>query len=106
MNSKIAASLLLIGLSTCLAVPAQAADRSSAASRVVKFGDLDLATPAGTRELEARIGKAAIEVCREAVRARQDIFFDACYASVKEAGIAKVMRPVQTAVHNQPSIEK
>jgi UrcA family protein len=105
MSLKIAAGLLIIGLSASMTAQAQPADRSAAPSRIVKFGDLDLATTAGTRELKARIAKAAVEVCRVAVRARQDVLFASCYGSARRKAIAKVNWPMLTAVHKGQSIK-
>jgi UrcA family protein len=100
VSLKIATGLLIV-VSAAMAAEAQAqaAGHSAAPSRVVKFGDLDLATPAGTQELKARIGRAATQVCREAIRTRQDVFFDSCYALTMEHAITKLNRQILTAAH-------
>ena len=99
MSLKITAGLLLIVLSASMETQAQEADRRAVPSRIVKFGDLDLATTVGTQELKARIAKAAAAVCREAVRSRHDVFFDSCYVAAMEKALARVNWPMLAAVN-------
>jgi UrcA family protein len=76
----------------CLPAAADAQAVNEQPSIKVKFGDLDLNTDAGRRELLDRLKKAADRVCRE-----QALFFgayphdhSACYRATLAAAVDKV----------------
>lgn len=65
---RVRAATTFAALAACLAaaggaLPARAALPEQASSVRVAYGDLNLATPEGSRELYARIASAAREVC-------------------------------------------
>jgi UrcA family protein len=68
MTRPLAKILLATGLAACAVAPAYAhvgpIARVSITSVAVKTHDLDLATPAGERELRNRVAKAVRQACR------------------------------------------
>ena len=90
---------LLIGLglllSTLLCLPGYAGDQSlnQEPSTTVKFGDLDLNTDAGRRELLDGLSKAAGRVCSASVfrhRVPYHAFYRSCYSRTLATAVDKV----------------
>lgn len=65
LHRPLTASLLLSACAVLGAGAAHAADPPSAASIVVRYSDLDVATPKGAAKLYRRISSAAQRVCPE-----------------------------------------
>lgn len=89
---------LLIGLAFFLSAvachPASAGDQpvNPEPSTTVKFGDLDLNTDAGRRELLYRLSKAARRVCAQAAISHSDIggypeVYGSCYSRTLAAAV-------------------
>jgi UrcA family protein len=93
-------------LSAAAYVPAFAAQPvNKEPSTTVKFGDLDLNTEAGGRELLDRLSKAADRVCRERVKVVSplDAFgyrraYVSCYRDTLSTGVDKVHHPQLSAL--------
>jgi UrcA family protein len=72
---------------------------------IVRFGDLDLSTPAGAKTLYQRIRGAARAVCGE----EQDYdlgldsrrYWNSCFQSAVNGAVDKVHSPLLRAVHRQ-----
>lgn len=97
------AGLAAAGLIAALAAPALAhAAVPDAKAEVVRFADLDLASPAGAHTLYARIYNAAREVCGPSeiigVRSSVSAWQDCVAASVNQA-VRSVNRPLLTAYY-------
>jgi UrcA family protein len=71
MNTKLslipALTACLFALSLPIAHAAQSPASDDAVSQIVRFGDLDLSTPAGQKTLHGRLRAASWQVCLEAV---------------------------------------
>jgi UrcA family protein len=59
---------------------------------VVRFGDLNLATAAGTRELRERLNVAAWQVCGQMLSRPVSIEGDKCRAQLVDAAVADINR--------------
>jgi UrcA family protein len=88
---------LVFFLCAAASLPASAGepvkDGAERPSTTVKFGDLDLNTDAGSRELLKRLGKAADRVCwQQYVKVRSAIPYDsyACYQRTLTDAVEKV----------------
>ena len=87
---------LVFFLSAATCLPASAGDRrvNEGPSTRVKFGDLDLNTDAGRRELLHRLSKAASRVCGEYAYVnwslRNDQVYRSCFESTLSAAVDKV----------------
>jgi len=86
---------LALFLTTTACLPAAARDLVNAGTSTrVKFGDLDLNTDAGRRELLDRLSKAASRVCQDyayvnwSLRYREA--YRSCYASTLASAVDKV----------------
>lgn len=70
MNTKLnlipALTACLFGLSLPIVHAAQLPANDDTVSQVVRFGDLDLSTPAGQKALHGRLRAASWQVCHEA----------------------------------------
>ena len=64
-RTRVAASALIVALA--FAAPAQSAPpgESETASRVVRYGDLDLATEEGVKALDRRLASTIRSLCRQ-----------------------------------------
>ena len=66
----------------------------------VKYGDLDLSTPAGAHTLYSRISGAARTVCGfEGTTLIDQAIWKSCYRGAISDAVAKVDSPMLTAVH-------
>jgi UrcA family protein len=112
MNLQIPSYRLLISLafflSTVVCLPASAGDQpvnqcpsattadhpvNQASSTTVKFGDLDLSTDTGRRELLDRLTKAARRVCAKDAHFRSDLLafaYGSCVSGTLATAVAKV----------------
>lgn len=76
-------------------------------SVVVRFADLNVDNPQGARSLYARIQTAAVKVCGGPASSfwypGMQQAYKACYKSAIDTAVAKVNRPMLTALHNQRS---
>jgi UrcA family protein len=76
-------------------------------SIVVRFADLNVDNPQGARKLYARIQTAADKVCGGPASSfwypGQQEAYRACYKSSIDTAVAKVNRPMLTALHRQHS---
>ena len=107
---------LLIGfaffLSTVVCFPAIAGDQSvnQGPRTIVKFGDLDLNTDAGRRELLDRLSKAAGRVCAEFASAEWALgyyrVYSTCFRSTLAAAVEKIhheqVSALSAAILNTP----
>ena len=86
---------LAIFLSAVVCLPASAGDQpvNAEPSTTVNFGDLDLNTDGGRRELLDRLSKAADRVCREQASSFASLgssgMYLACYRSTLAAAVDK-----------------
>jgi UrcA family protein len=95
MNLKL--SFAFIALLPALAMGAepletQVVGKSPTPSAVVRFGDLNLATAAGTRELQERLNVAAWQVCEQMLSRPVSIEGDKCRAQLVDAAVADINR--------------
>jgi UrcA family protein len=108
MNAKVQTALLITVLLTSVALspPSRAGTASigstEAPSRVVRYGDLNLATPDGVRALYSRIQTAAWKVCGEIVAPRNGpsaIENGKCRRTLTDVAVRQLDRPALTALH-------
>jgi UrcA family protein len=57
---------------------------------VVRYGDLDLSSPAGVRELHARLDRAAWQVCRQMLSRPVSIEGYQCRAQLVAAAVTDI----------------
>jgi UrcA family protein len=84
--------LLIGGSSLALAGPSRVGE---IATKVVRFGDLDLATAAGAQTLYERIIAAARSVCRDA----QPSSVRSCRKRAVDGAVATVGSPLLSSIH-------
>jgi UrcA family protein len=90
-------TLALIGWSaTAVAAPSRADD---VATKVVRFGDLDLSTATGAEALYERIAAAARVVCRGAERA----LVRECKGRAVDDAVKAIGNPLLSSVHRSTS---
>jgi UrcA family protein len=104
VHTALIATVFLTGVA--LSTPSRAETASigspGAPSRVVRYGDLDLATPDGVRTLYGRIRVAAWKVCGEIVAARNGpsaIENGQCRRTLTDVAVRQVDKPALTALH-------
>jgi UrcA family protein len=69
----------------------------------VSYADLNLESAAGVRSLYGRLKSAAQRVCAPLDDGRYspgNFGFQRCYQTALDSAVAKINRPVQTAMHN------
>ncbi|MEP7313278.1 MAG: UrcA family protein [Pseudomonadota bacterium] len=95
-----------LGLSLALSVPTQAAPLAGAKlltrTEVVKYSDLNLATPAGAAILYSRIRTAVHRVCRDIIpteSANSRFERRSCVKDLTDTAVKDVARPTLTALH-------
>ena len=103
-NTAVAATAL--GLALALSVPGAAAplagSKVTTRTEVVKYSDLNLATPTGAAMLYSRIKTAATRVCRgiiPAMDAHARFERTTCVRDLTETAVKDVNRPSLTALH-------
>lgn len=97
MNTKrnliptLAIFLIALSLPTARAAEQPAQDDRTI-SQVVRFGDLDISTPAGKRALHDRLRAASWQVCREAVPPNPGLYIEnaKCRGAVLQDAMTKV----------------
>jgi UrcA family protein len=89
-----------LAAATCL--PASAGDQlvNQGPRTTVKFGDLDLSTDAGRRELLERLSKAAGRVCEDYANANWSLGYDQVYSSCFRSSLAAAVEKIH---HEQVS---
>ncbi|HEU4627520.1 MAG TPA: UrcA family protein [Steroidobacteraceae bacterium] len=96
LSKSIQAGLAALMLATAVAVPAHATD-----AVVVRYDDLNLATPAGNAVLYRRIEQAAKVVCPEypAGDVRRIRISRPCYQEAVAHAVASIHKPSLTAFY-------
>jgi UrcA family protein len=79
--------------------PGYAQSSSAPPSVIVRYGDLDLSSPAGVRSLYERIQHAAWRVCLRSDPNARGIESMKCRQAAVGAAVGKVNRPALTALH-------
>jgi UrcA family protein len=91
--------LLALVVTLGLSSPGYAQSSSAPPSRIVRYGDLDLSSPAAVRTLYERIRHAAWRVCLEADSNASGIENVKCRQATVDAAVDKVNRSALTALH-------
>jgi UrcA family protein len=76
--------MMLIALAAAAAQPSTHAGDAPNYSAAVLYGDLALAAPAGQRELDRRLRRAALSICEAGVPSGERILYDidSCVAKI------------------------
>jgi UrcA family protein len=82
-----------------LCSPGYAQSSSAPPSRIVRYGDLDLSSPAAVRVLYKRIQHAAWRVCLESDPSASGIESMKCRRAAVDAAVDKVNKAALTALH-------
>jgi UrcA family protein len=108
MNTSIATLVLLgsavVGTPALAAISAHAGEQEETHKMVVHYGDLNVNTELGAQELYRRISYAAHEVCGDVTDpaySTLDHAYQQCRRTAMEQAVAKVDRPILTALYDQ-----
>lgn len=106
MNTKVQIALIVAVFLTSAALPSHAEKASlgstEAPSRIVRYADLNLATPEGVRALYGRIQAAAWKVCGDIVAPHNGpsaIESGKCRQTLIDVAVQQVNKPALTALH-------
>jgi UrcA family protein len=98
--ASIIATTLVVFAAASSALAAQPADRLT---KRVTYGDLNLESPEGAKALYSRLRSAAQEVCSpfDSKELSHRGAWRACVDGALEAAVAKIDKPLVSALHNQ-----
>jgi UrcA family protein len=98
--ASIIATTLMAFAAGASALAAQPADRLT---KRVTYGDLNLESPEGAKALYSRLRYAAREVCSpfESKELSRRDMWQACVSGALESAVAKINKPLVSALHNQ-----